>query len=118
MRLQTNLPRRTQALPKFGVIAYVGWAALLGGIEVLGRQAPNDLADSFLLSAFALGMLLGWLYDPWHILTKSTARILVGLRRMFAGAGLCFGIDFQETSVLPAGFPGWWRRAVDRNRRR
>ena len=106
MRLQTNLPSATRRLPKSGVIAYVGWAALLCSIEVLGRQAPNDLADSFLLSAFVLGMLLGWLYDPWHILTKLTARILLGLRRMFAGARIVFGIDFPGTSVLPAGFPG------------
>ncbi len=112
MRLRTNLPSATRQLPKFGAAAYLGWAVFLGAIEFLGRQAPNDLADSFLLSAFALGMFCGWLYDPWHILAKITQRILPGVRRLFAGARIVFGIDFQNTSVLQAGFPVWWRRAV------
>lgn len=112
MRLRTNLPVVTKRLPRSGAIAYLGWAALLCVIEVLGRQSPNDLADSFLLSTFALGLLCGWLYDPWHILSNLTARFLKGLRRIFSGARIVFGIDFQCTAVLPAAFPVWWHRVV------
>jgi hypothetical protein len=112
MRLQSKrFPTRALGPAAAGAV-YLGWGAGLALLELLGRLAPNDLADGCLVSLLGAGICMAWMCDPWRVLRKALIGGLALFRRTFAGSRIVFGIDFRGTTPLRDGFPPWWQRLI------